>query len=88
VLAEIRKLLKDGGLLAFSTPSFSGISGRKNLCRFLENSPADHFTIWSPKMCKKALALTGYKVIKTKNVGHHPERFPVFGKFIKCKKGI
>jgi 2-polyprenyl-3-methyl-5-hydroxy-6-metoxy-1,4-benzoquinol methylase/spore coat polysaccharide biosynthesis predicted glycosyltransferase SpsG len=87
VLAEIKKLLKPGGILAFSTPSYSGISGRKSLRRFLENSPADHFTIWSPEMCKKALALAGFRVKKIVISGHHPERFPVLGKFAKSKEG-
>jgi len=86
VLAEVKKLLKPGGILAFSTPSFSGVSGRKSLRKFLENSPADHFTIWSPKMCKRALALAGFKVKKTVISGHHPERFPILGKFAKNKK--
>ncbi|WP_461247048.1 methyltransferase domain-containing protein [Treponema sp. R6D11] len=86
VLAEIKKLLKPGGILAFSTPSFSGVSGRKSLRNFLENSPADHYTIWSPKMCKKALALSGFKVKKIVMSGCHPERFPLLGKFAKDKK--
>jgi len=86
VLAEIKKLLKPGGILAFSTPSFSGISGRKSLRKFLENSPADHFTIWSPKMCKKALAIAGFNVKKIVISGCHPERFPLLGKFAKSKK--
>ncbi|MDR1839262.1 MAG: class I SAM-dependent methyltransferase [Treponema sp.] len=88
VLAEIRKVLKDGGILAFSTPSFSGISGRASLRRFLSASPQDHFTVWSPKTCKKALALTGFKVKKTVISGHHPERFPLLGKFAKNKNGV
>jgi len=88
VLAEIKKLLKPGGILAFSTPSFSGISGRKSLRNFLENSPPDHFTIWSPKMCKKALTLAGFKVKKTVISGCHPERFPLLGKFAKSKKSL
>jgi 2-polyprenyl-3-methyl-5-hydroxy-6-metoxy-1,4-benzoquinol methylase/spore coat polysaccharide biosynthesis predicted glycosyltransferase SpsG/predicted RNA-binding Zn-ribbon protein involved in translation (DUF1610 family) len=87
VLAEIRKLLKPGGVFAFATPSFSGISGRSSLRRFLDHSPADHWTIWSPAMCKKALAIAGFKVKKTINSGHHPERFPLLGKFTQSKKG-
>jgi 2-polyprenyl-3-methyl-5-hydroxy-6-metoxy-1,4-benzoquinol methylase len=85
-LAEIRKLLKPGGILAFSTPSFKGISGRKNLRKFLLNSPADHWTIWSPFMVKKALNRSGFKVRKTVTTGIHPERFPLIGKFAKRKK--
>jgi len=87
VFKEIKKLLKPNGVLAFSTPSFSGISGRSSLCKFLTESPADHFTVWSPKMVKKALAIAGFKVKKIVVVGHHPERFPVLGKFAKSKKG-
>ena len=85
-LTEIRKLLKPGGMLAFSTPSFSGISGRKNLRDFLSASPADHYTVWSPKMCRKALTLAGFKVKKTVVSGHHPERFPLLGKFADDRK--
>jgi 2-polyprenyl-3-methyl-5-hydroxy-6-metoxy-1,4-benzoquinol methylase len=85
-LGEIRKILKPGGILAFSTPSFSGISGRRNLKRFLEHSPADHFTVWSPKMCRRALLLAGFKVKKIVVCGHHPKRFPLLGEFAKCKK--
>jgi 2-polyprenyl-3-methyl-5-hydroxy-6-metoxy-1,4-benzoquinol methylase/spore coat polysaccharide biosynthesis predicted glycosyltransferase SpsG len=88
VLAEIKKLLKPGGILAFSTPSYSGISGRKSLRKFLEKSPADHFTIWSPQTCKKALALAGFKVKKIAISGHHPERFPLLGKFANGKKNL
>jgi len=86
VLAEIKRLLKPNGILAFSTPSFSGISGRKNLLNFLSASPADHYTVWSPKTSKKALALSGFKVKKIVSAGHHPERFPLLGKFAKSKK--
>jgi SAM-dependent methyltransferase len=86
VFAEIHRLLKPGGVLAFATPSFSGISGRASLRRFLERSPADHWTIWSPALCKKALATAGFTVKKIVNCGHHPERFPLLGKYARTKK--
>jgi 2-polyprenyl-3-methyl-5-hydroxy-6-metoxy-1,4-benzoquinol methylase len=86
VLAEIRTLLKPGGILAFATPSFAGISGRSALARFLEHSPADHWTIWSPAVCPKALKKAGFTVKKIVNSGHHPERFPRWGIFAKNKK--
>ena len=85
-VAQIKNILKPDGILAFSTPSFSGISGRSSLRRFLSASPADHFTVWSPAMCKKALAFCGFKVKKTITIGHHPERFPLSGKLAKSKK--
>jgi len=87
VLAEIRRILKPGGILAFATPSFSGISGRGSLGRFLERSPADHWTVWSPSSCKRALAKAGFKVKRVAVCGHHPERFPFLGKYVRGKKG-
>jgi 2-polyprenyl-3-methyl-5-hydroxy-6-metoxy-1,4-benzoquinol methylase/spore coat polysaccharide biosynthesis predicted glycosyltransferase SpsG len=86
VLAAIRRILKPGGVLSFSSPSFTGISGRFSLKRFLAQSPEDHWTIWSPAMCKKALARAGFKVMKIVISGHHPERFPGPGKFAHNKK--
>ena len=80
-LGEIRSLLKDGGVIAFSTPSFSGISGRKDRRDFLKKSPADHFTIWSPGICKKVLSMHGFRLRKIVVTGHHPERFPLLGRF-------
>jgi 2-polyprenyl-3-methyl-5-hydroxy-6-metoxy-1,4-benzoquinol methylase/spore coat polysaccharide biosynthesis predicted glycosyltransferase SpsG len=85
-LAAIRNILKPGGVLAFSTPSYSGISGRSSLKRFLKSSPEDHLTIWSPAASKKALDLAGFTVKKTVISGHHPERFPLFGRFAKTRK--
>jgi 2-polyprenyl-3-methyl-5-hydroxy-6-metoxy-1,4-benzoquinol methylase/spore coat polysaccharide biosynthesis predicted glycosyltransferase SpsG len=86
VLKKIKKLLKPGGILAFSTPSYSGVSGRANLGKYLSASPADHWTVWSPLMCKRTLSLAGFKVKKIIITGHHPERFPFLGKFASNKK--
>jgi SAM-dependent methyltransferase len=76
-LGEINRLLETGGVLAFSTPSFAGISGRRSLRAFLENSPRDHHTIWSPALCGSLLARHGFRVKKIRITGHHPERFPL-----------
>jgi 2-polyprenyl-3-methyl-5-hydroxy-6-metoxy-1,4-benzoquinol methylase/spore coat polysaccharide biosynthesis predicted glycosyltransferase SpsG len=88
VLAEIRKLLKAGGVLSFSTPSFSGVSGRSSIFRFLEKSPPDHWTVLSPASAKRVLKISGFKVKKTVVTGHHPERFPVIGKLVEGKKNL
>jgi 2-polyprenyl-3-methyl-5-hydroxy-6-metoxy-1,4-benzoquinol methylase/spore coat polysaccharide biosynthesis predicted glycosyltransferase SpsG len=85
-LEEIRRLLKPGGVLAFATPSFAGISGRASLTRFLEHSPADHWTIWSPATCRRALKKAGFTVKKIAVSGIHPERFPVIGRFARSRK--
>ena len=89
ILKDINKILREGGVLAFSTPSFSGISGRKKLHSFLKNSPSDHWTVWNPKVCKKILKIHGFIVKKIIVTGHHPERFPIIGKLIKTNnRGI
>lgn len=76
VFRRIRKLLMPGGILAFSTPSASGISARTNMKRFLERSPTDHYTIWASSHVRKQLMRYGFTVQKIRSTGHHPERFP------------
>lgn len=81
------RLLADGGVLAFSTPSFGGVSRRKSLSGFLEKSPGDHRTIWDPRNCAAILARFSFKVKKIVITGHHPERFPFAGRFLR-KGGV
>jgi SAM-dependent methyltransferase len=88
VLAEIHRLLAPGGVLAFSTPSGSGISARKSLRAFLEHSPPDHFSIWEPCRTRKILRRAGFTLKKTVITGHHPERFPFIGAFLAKKRGV
>ncbi|MDR0641996.1 MAG: class I SAM-dependent methyltransferase, partial [Treponema sp.] len=86
-LEEGWRLLMEGGVLAFSTPSFSGISGRSSPRTFLEKSPGDHWTIWSPRTCRRVLKDHGFRVKRIVVTGHHPERFPLPGSFRGNKKG-
>jgi spore coat polysaccharide biosynthesis predicted glycosyltransferase SpsG/2-polyprenyl-3-methyl-5-hydroxy-6-metoxy-1,4-benzoquinol methylase len=88
VIGVVKNILAPNGILAFSTPNFKGISGCSSLKKFLFNSPADHYTIWSPKTSGKILAMTGFKVKKIVISGHHPERFPIIGKYAKNRKGL
>jgi SAM-dependent methyltransferase len=80
-LEEARRLLGDGGVLAFSTPSFSGVSGKKSPASFLEKSPPDHWTIWRPGICRRILKFHGFRLKRIVVTGHHPERFPLLGRF-------
>jgi SAM-dependent methyltransferase len=77
VLRRANRLLRAGGVLAFSTPSGSGISARRSLRRFLSASPADHFTIWDPRRTGPLLRRFGFRLRRVRVTGHHPERFPV-----------
>jgi SAM-dependent methyltransferase len=78
-LEEIYRILKPGGVLAFSTPSFNGVSRRKSAERFLESSPEDHYTIWDPRYCAGVLGKFGFRTRKILITGIHPERLPLVG---------
>ena len=80
VLKAISKILKRGGVFAFSTPSASGVSGRFNTQSFFQSSPADHFTLWEPSRASSILKRYGFKVQRIVSTGHHPERFPNLAK--------
>ncbi|MDR2049266.1 MAG: methyltransferase domain-containing protein, partial [Treponema sp.] len=81
-LAAANRLLAPGGVLAFSTPSFCGVSRRRSLRAFLENSPGDHWTIWDPGKCAALLSRCGFTLRKRVVTGHHPERFPRAGRLL------
>ena len=76
VLKAVSKILKRGGVFAFSTPSASGVSGRFNTQSFFQSSPADHFTLWEPSRASSILKRYGFRVQRIVSTGHHPERFP------------
>jgi len=76
VLRKAAALLPPGGVLAFSTPNGRGISARRQLRDFLQNSPADHFTLFSPRGLEKLLSGYGLELRRIRVTGHHPERFP------------
>jgi 2-polyprenyl-3-methyl-5-hydroxy-6-metoxy-1,4-benzoquinol methylase len=75
-LRRANRELRQGGVLAFSTPSAAGVSARRNLRRYLECSPGDHFTIWSPRITAAVLRRFGFRLRRLRITGHHPERFP------------
>ena len=76
VLSAVSKLLKKGGIFAFSTPSASGVSARYNTQSFFEQSPADHYTLWEPSHAAGILKRYGFEVVRVVSTGIHPERFP------------
>ncbi|MDR0708300.1 MAG: methyltransferase domain-containing protein [Treponema sp.] len=89
-LTAINRLLKKGGVLAFSTPSLEGVSARGSpqaLRAFFEKSPPDHYTVWSPSKTRGVLRKFGFDLKKIVITGHHPERFPLLGKLVTGKNG-
>lgn len=84
VLKRVSNLLVDGGIFAFSTPTLSGVSGKKSAENFFINSPKDHYSIFDIESVEKVLDLYGFKIVKIISIGHHPERFK---NFANVKKG-
>lgn len=76
VLDILSSLVREGGLLALSSPNARGISARRNRGRFLFQSPADHYTILDPHSIKGLLAARGFSVRDLRFGGLHRERFP------------
>lgn len=85
ILKKLNKIVRDGGLFAFSTPNSSGITGKSRREVFFSNSPEDHYTVWNPVSAKKVLSMYGFKVLKIRSTGHHPERF---GGVLQAERGV
>ena len=81
ILRKVNHLLPIGGIFALSTPNCTGVSGRLSLGGFLQSSPPDHLTVWSPANARKLLGRFGFTTRFVRVTGHHPERFSLFRKF-------
>ncbi len=75
VLSRINNLLEPGGVFAFSTPNFRGITAKKSAAGFLNKNPLDHYTVWSPGAAKRLLSGYGFRVKSIECPVIHPERF-------------
>jgi 2-polyprenyl-3-methyl-5-hydroxy-6-metoxy-1,4-benzoquinol methylase len=77
VLRRIAGALRPGGLFAFSTPNAAGVSGRKDLREFCRRSPADHYSLLTPKTAAALIRPFGFMTRAVRVTGHHPERFDI-----------
>ncbi|HAK46072.1 MAG TPA: acylneuraminate cytidylyltransferase, partial [Spirochaeta sp.] len=75
VLDKIHSMLEPGGVFAFSTPNYNGISRRRSAEGFLKSNPLDHYTIWSPSSARRLLSRHGFKLKRVKCPVIHPDRF-------------
>jgi 2-polyprenyl-3-methyl-5-hydroxy-6-metoxy-1,4-benzoquinol methylase len=75
-LVNAAALVRPGGLLALSTPSLEGASGRFDRRGFFSRSPEDHFTVWEPSRARALLKAYGFRLESIRVTGHHPERLP------------
>ncbi|ADK82033.1 methyltransferase domain-containing protein [Sediminispirochaeta smaragdinae] len=76
VIEGIQRLLRPGGVFAFSTPSFRGMSARRKPDAFFAASPSDHLSIMAPEQVSSWLSRHGFRVDRLVSTGIHSERFP------------
>lgn len=75
LFSNVQNMLKPGGVFAFSTPNGSGGSATHDRASFLDNSPEDHWTIWKARGVRRFLKRKGFRSVRIRVTGHHPERF-------------
>ena len=75
VLEKINSILMPGGVFAFSTPNYNGISRRRSTEGFLRTNPLDHYTVWSPDSARRLLRRYGFRIKAVRCPVIHPERF-------------
>lgn len=86
LLRKISDCQKKGGIFAFSTPNFLGLSARKAKENFIANSPSDHFHLLTSRGLAALLKRYGYRLRKIVSTGIHRDRyekfFPILSRFI------
>lgn len=71
---KISGLMMDGGILAMSLPSWFGPLYYFNREKWIKSHPSDHRIDLSPGSVKKMLQKAGFKTVKVKKCGYHPDR--------------
>lgn len=77
--------LRKGGVLALATPNGSGYSIKKKFSLYAKKHPDDHVFIFTPTLLKNELRKLGFRKIKIRITGIHPERM-VKSKFLLNNK--
>ncbi len=75
VIEKCRKVLRDRGIIAISTPNCNGISARKNITSYASRIPGDHYNEFSPESLTKVFNENGFKVEKIVSTGVHFSRW-------------
>ena len=73
-LKKIYMMLNNGGVFAMSAPSFFGPMFHFSKDRWIASHPKDHRIDLSPYSARKILKSIGFKKVKIKICGYHPER--------------
>lgn len=66
--------LNKNGVIALATPNGSGYSIKKKFSLYAKKHPDDHVFIFTPGLLKNELKKLGFKKVKIRVTGIHPER--------------
>ncbi len=85
---KIYNALNEGGIFAFSVPSFFGPQFMLHRNEWIQSHPLDHRVNFSPQLIRRFLGTLGFSKIITYPGGIHPQRFfsPHFARisFFRC----
>ena len=73
-LEKISGIIEDGGILAMALPSWFGPLFYFHRDEWIRSHPPDHRIDLSPGSVKKMLQKAGFKTVKIKKCGYHPDR--------------
>jgi 2-polyprenyl-3-methyl-5-hydroxy-6-metoxy-1,4-benzoquinol methylase len=74
VLKRIYSMLNQGGVFAFSVPSFFGPMFYFDRVKWIVTHPSDHRIDLSPRSAKRILKSIGFRKVEVIKSGYHPER--------------
>ncbi len=74
IIRKVHRILKDGGIFAFSVPSIFGPTFRFKREEWIASHPSDHRIDVTPWGIRRILEQYGFKILEMAPGGIHPER--------------
>ena len=75
IFYKAHKVLRDGGIIALSTPNCFGISGKSDISVYASTIPSDHYNEFSTQSMTAILDACGFKVERIVSSGIHYKRW-------------
>ena len=78
-LAEANRILKEGGLLALSTPNMLSAFLEQDFTQWKQFKPPEHLSFFTPTTIMRLLESSGFRVLKIENLGKGPNGYRSLG---------